>query len=163
MALKITKDSHVDHGLTSEVLDHIKERFADRDAFFIETFQLPVELGKVFCGLYGPLMGDDPVPEDIVYYGIRDGRKVATRMIQAPYRMVRTLTVIAGPHGEDSCVLYTAFGGALTEREPGDPDIKSLEDLEKSRKCWAEHALADPCGDCDCRNPGIQSAVDMED
>ena len=43
--MKITDDSHLDHGLTEAQIDYLKERFAEKDAFFIETFELPAELG----------------------------------------------------------------------------------------------------------------------
>lgn len=45
--------SHVDHGLTEVQLKYILDQFADRQAFFIETIELPDDLGTVPCGLYG--------------------------------------------------------------------------------------------------------------
>lgn len=59
-------------------------------------------------------------------------------MARAP-RQVRTVTVIAGPHDGQPCVLFTAFGGPLAPQEPGDPGCK---DPDASRAFWAEHALS---------------------
>lgn len=132
-------DSHLDHGLTPAQVDHILNRFGDRIAFFIETFELPLELGFVQCGLYGPAMGDAPVSDDDVMLDKRKGREWESRFVTEPTRPTRTMTVIAGPHLGHPCVLFTAFGGPLAPQEPGDPDCK---DLEASQKFWSEHALS---------------------
>lgn len=167
--MKITKDSHLDHELTVGQLDYIKKKFADRTAFFKETFELPTDLGTVPCALIGPAVGMAPIPEDMVGYMIRNGRKCAARVhkdgpkfqaltvsedpaasdspMQYTWRpfpkvpQVRMVTVIAGPHNGDSCVLYTAYGGPLAPRSPGDPDIQSWDELLESREFWAQHAL----------------------
>lgn len=65
--MKRHQDSHLDHGLSEAQIEYFFDLFADQNAFFIETITLPVELGKVSCGLWGPAMGD-PV--------IRDGSEV---------------------------------------------------------------------------------------
>jgi hypothetical protein len=53
------------------------------------------------------------------------------------------ITVIGGPHLDDPCILYTAFGGPATPKEPGDPSLDgNLIELAKSQAFWAEHALA---------------------
>jgi hypothetical protein len=143
MPLVITSDSHTDHGLSPAIRDYIVARFADRDGFFIETFELPEELGTVPCALIGPATGWSPVHEANVRYVVRGGRKCASRVLDAdqltPSRLV---TVIAGPHGDAACVLYTAFGGPKAPREPGDPAIASWDELDASRAFWSEHALA---------------------
>ena len=132
-------DSHVDHGLTEEQLRYVFDRFADRDAFFIETITLPRELGTVPCGLYGPVMGDSTIREDEVTYARRGERAWNSRLIDLPPRQQHEVTVIAGPHDGHSCVLFTAFGGPLAPQEPGDPGCK---DPEASAAFWREHALA---------------------
>jgi hypothetical protein len=138
--MKVTKESHLDHGLTPAQVEYIAAKFADRSAFFIESFELPKELGTVASGLYGPLAGDDPVPENIVEYVVRGTRKGASRMVALPAREQRTVTVIAGPDGDEPCVLYTAYGGPAAPREPYDaPDPQSLAE---SVVFWADHALA---------------------
>jgi hypothetical protein len=134
----ITKDSHADH-LPEEMLDAILKQYGDKNEFFIDSFELP-EGVEVECGLYGPTCGDPPVPETEVFYARRQGREGDSRLVNRPTRMTRTVTVIGGPH-EGECILYTAFGGPLAEREPWDP---SLDDAarERAKAFWAEHALA---------------------
>ena len=99
------------------------------------------------CGLYGPVMGDAPIAESEVAYGVRGTRAWKSRIVQRlGIRTTRMVTVIAGPHDEETCkgiikhacILYTAFGGPPTPQEPGDPSCK---DLEASTKFWSEHAL----------------------
>lgn len=172
--------SHLDHNLTAGQLAFIKERFQEREGFFIETFELPKELGTVECILVGPMVGMRPISEDDVEYMVRGNRKTASRMWLGPVNgnhfiqptlplrgiptkpAARVITVIAGPHkvtcgcklsGRRDCieceghgdvnetVLYTAYGGPCAPREPGDPNIKSWDELLESRKFWAEHAL----------------------
>lgn len=139
--MKITSDSHVDHGLTQEQRDWLVNRFADRTAFFIESVTLPEELGTVPCGLYGPAAGDPVVAEADVLYQRRGPRQYDSRMVRRPSRPTKTVTVIAGPHADLPCVLYTAFGGALSPKEPGDASLAD-KDREESQRFWAQHALA---------------------
>lgn len=139
--MKIVKDSHLDHALSKAQIELIEKKFADRDGFFLETFELPPELGTIPCGLYGPIMGDAPVPEEEVEYQIRGDRKGASRMVSRPPRDVSSVTVIAGPHGDDVCVLYTAFGGPCMPKEPWDESL-SAEDKVKSEDTWSKHALS---------------------
>jgi hypothetical protein len=140
--MQITADSHLDHGLTGAQIAHIRERFAERDGFFIETFDLPETLGTVPCGLHGPLMGDDPVDDSEVTFEVRNGRPCESRLCDREPRLVPTVTVIAGPHGDESCVLYTVFGGPLAPREAGDPTIPTDEERAESVAFWATHALS---------------------
>lgn len=166
--LKITADSHLDHGLTVAQLAWVLKQFTDRDGFFIETVELPEDLGTVACTLRGPLMGDKPLTEAEVFYAPRGERPYKSRQHKWPPRETRKLSVIAGPHNGDNCVLYTAFGGPVTPREPADirrqleeleakrPALKfqgeehdklyaQIEDLRVKRaesdKFWSEHAL----------------------
>jgi hypothetical protein len=140
--MQIIAASHLDHGLTEAQVAHIGQRFAERDSFFIETFELPEELGTVPCGIHGPIMGDAPVDEAEVTYQVRGERLFSSRMIAKEERKVRTVTVIAGPHEDQACVLFTAFGGPLAPREPEDVSIPSDEERAKSRAFWAQHALS---------------------
>lgn len=134
--MQITKDSHLDHGLPEAVVTLIAERFAGRSAFFIETVELPDHLPPVPCNLHGPATGEPPVNDAEAYPLRRGDRAWASRMCDRPPAMVRQVTVIAGPHGDAPCVLYTAYGGPLAPREVGDP-----ESTEDSVAFWAEHAL----------------------
>jgi len=140
--MKIIKESHLDHGLTKAMVEYLLKRFGEREGFFIETISLPDELGELDCGLYGPLMGDEPIREDEVHYSRRGRRDGKSRMVDRSVRKTRLLSVIAGPHDGESCVLYTAYGGPVAPREPFD---RSLDEEEKSEseKFWAEHALAE--------------------
>lgn len=145
------KVSHLDHGLHTRQIEFIQDRFANRDGFFIETFELPEELGTVPCGLRGPAVGHSPVDELEVRYIVRGERKCASRVMRdsaCPPIRARTVTVIAGPAGKDDglsedypCVLYTAYAGPQAPREPGDPSIGTWEELVASRAFWAQHAL----------------------
>jgi hypothetical protein len=133
------KDSHLDHGLTPAQVEHVFALFVGRTGFFIETIELPESLGAVLCALFGPVMGDAPVTEDEVTYGVRGTRAWFSRIVQRNgIRTTRKVTVIAGPHDGQPCVLYTAFGGPPTPQEPADPGCK---DVEASTKFWSEHAL----------------------
>jgi len=160
------QDSHVDHGLSEAQICYVINRFADRRTFFIETIELPGELGTVPCALWGPAMGDLAVTEDDVLYAPRGSRCWSSRLVDRPTRQTARVTVIAGPHEgvcpschdrgrppsvrcsealcdggrlRHDCVLYTAFGGSPAPQEPGDPGCK---DLVASAAFWREHALA---------------------
>lgn len=135
--------SHLDHDLTAAHVAWITLHFADRDGFFLETVELPPELPPVTCALHGPLVGDPPVPESEVSYRRRGDRPDSSRLCAREPRPTRLLTVIAGPEGDEPCVLYTAFGGPAAPREPFDPGVAEGELLEASRAFWAEHALSD--------------------
>lgn len=132
-------ESHFDHGLTAAQVDHILTRFADRSAFFVETFDLPEDLGTVPCGLFGPLVGDAPVAEGDVTRAPRGTRPYASRLVDRTPRATRTVTVIAGPHDGHACIVYTAFGGPVTPQEPGDIR-RQLEALEKTRGGLADRS-----------------------
>jgi len=148
--MKLHQESHVDHGLTGAQLAHVLLTFEKRDAFFIETITLPEELGTVPCGLYGPIMGDPPIPAAHVDMVRRAGRAYPSRRLSAlaPYgedRRVNTVTVIAGPADDhphsQPCVLYTVFGGPLAPKEPDDPTLIDDSKIVESIAFWSEHAL----------------------
>ena len=140
--MQIVADSHLDHGLSEAQVACISERFAERDGFFIESFELPAGLGTIPCGLHGPIMGDAPVEDAEVTYAVRGDRPCESRLCDRPTRPTSTVTVIAGPHEDSSCVLYTAFGGPLAPREPGDPSISDDGERAECEAFWAEHALS---------------------
>jgi hypothetical protein len=119
----------------------VSERFRDAAEFFIETIELPPELGTVACGLYGPTMGDAPVPSMDATMRVRGTRAHASRTVARPTRQTNRVTIIAGPHGGDPCVLYTAFGGPLAPKEVDDPTLAD-EARPASIEFWADHALA---------------------
>jgi hypothetical protein len=149
--MKITSDSHLDHGLTLAHVEWLKSYFAERSAFFIETVEIPDDLPPVPCALFGPEMGDERIFEADVTYVVRGGRRCCSRVLKffvrtelfgSLPRTTRKLTIVAGPHGDEPCVLYTSYGGPQAPREPGDPTIGSWEEIEKSRAFWQAHALS---------------------
>jgi hypothetical protein len=142
MSLEIHPDSHLDHGITPAVVAWLLDRYKDRDGFFAETVGIPADASSLTCGLYGPAMGDEPVPEANVRYEVRGSRQWASRCVACPQRPTRYLTVIAGPHDGKPCVLYTAHGGPMAPREVGDTSLTDGAERDKSRAFWAEHALA---------------------
>lgn len=139
--LKILPASHVDHSLEQAHVDFILKRFGDRNGFFIETILLPDELPDLPCGLHGPVMGDAPVPDFECEMVVRGARKGPSRVCGRSPRPVRVMTVIAGPDGDEPCVLYTAFGGPQAPLEPWDG--LTPEGREESVKFWAKHALSE--------------------
>ena len=141
--LVITGESHLDHGVSDTLKTFILEKYEGKNEFFIDTFVVPEGLGTLECALYGPEMGDLPVPEREVRYAVRGTRTCASRLCERPTRQTRTMTVIGGPddHG-NPCVLYTTYGGPNAPREPGDPAIQSWEDILAARLFWTTHALA---------------------
>lgn len=130
--------------ITDDQVAYLLGLFADRREFFIATITLPIQLGTVPCGLYGPTMGDDAIEESEVTYAKRGTREWATRTmadvdgVPRPTRATNQVTVIAGPHDGAPCVLYTAFGGPSSPQEPGDPACK---DVAASEMFWRCHAL----------------------
>ena len=118
--MQLHEDSHLDHGLSTAQVDYLLRLFADRSEFFITTIELPEELGGVLCGLFGPIMGDEPVRQADVTHAPRGDRAYSSRLVERPMRPTNKVTVIAGPHKEHACVLYTAFGGPSAPQEPED-------------------------------------------
>jgi hypothetical protein len=142
--LTISAHSHLDHGLLAEHLRFILTSGLSWNEFHLETLEVPQNLYRLTCGLYGPLMGDPPVQDSEVDLAPRGDRQYPSRLLKPDNRFMRPtrlLTVIAGPHEGLPCMLYTAFGGPLTPREPGDPTIPDA-DRAASAAFWAEHALA---------------------
>ena len=142
--LNINRLSHLDHNLSLAHVRFILERFGDRDGFFAETVNLPPELADLPCALHGPSTGQPDVADDEVQMVVRPGRNYPSRVLRngdvgtLPSRL---LTVIAGPHDGLSCLLYTAHGGPLAPREPGDPSLPE-DQREASETFWKVHALA---------------------
>jgi hypothetical protein len=135
--------SHLDHGLSDEQLAHIMRLFEHRVEFFKETITLPTRLGQALCALHGPAMGDDPIPSFEVAHVPRGDRGNVSRLCWRAPRLSSQVTVIAGPVGDEPCVLYTAYPGPEAPREVGDPSIADDPDaIEESTEFWAEHALS---------------------
>lgn len=140
MALTIHNDSHMDHGVSTDIINYVLELYKDKDAFFLETIDVPAEFGTVPCGLYGPLMGDEEITDDMVEMVTRGERPFPSRMIDRPMRQVDKLTVIAGPYEDQACVVYTMFGGPVAPKEPS-PDLNE-DEMVSSKEFWSKHALS---------------------
>jgi hypothetical protein len=139
--MKITSKTHLDHAITGDHLAFIMSKFKDKQAFFLETVEMPEHLGSLPCGLHGPLMGDAPVPESEVTRAVRGDRPGPSRMCDRPARMVRFMTVVGGPDEEGETILYTAYGGRVAPREPWDRGLNE-EQRAESEQFWSEHALS---------------------
>ena len=136
MSITRHADSHLDHNLTDAQIEYILGLSAAEGSVTVQTVLLPDGLGLVPCRLFGPIMGDDPIPESDVTYAKRGDRAGESRLVNRSPRLVRTVTVISGPHDGNPCVLFTAFGGPQAPREPFE------DDSEESRTFWGQHALA---------------------
>ena len=137
--MKITNESHLDHGLTPEHVEWLQSYFADRARFCIETVELPCHLGSLSCELHGPAVGEPPVLKHEVTYRVRGDRIGSSRMCRRPPSETRLVTVVAGPH-EGEFTLFTAYGGPLALREPWDETLDDAGRFE-SLAFWNEHAL----------------------
>jgi hypothetical protein len=134
MLMKITTNSHLDHGLSQRLVNLISEKYADREKFFIDTFTIPEDCPSVPCSLHAE------VPEHECFYRRRKGRKTWSRMTTRRLTYSDKVTVIGGmSNGE--CILFTAYGGPLAPREPGDADIADATEATKSFLFWRSHAL----------------------
>jgi hypothetical protein len=137
--LIIHLDSHLDHNVGEATLAWLLERFRDQSGFLAETLTLADYLPALANGLHGPACGDPPVPDHECTWVIRGKRTWPSRVCHRPSRSTRIVTVIAGPHDDLDCVLYTVYGGPLALQEPGDPTCK---DRAASSAFWAVHALS---------------------
>jgi len=162
------RDSHVDHGLTAEQLRHLLDRFADRGSFFLETIELPADLGTVPCGLYGPTMGDPPVSEEEVSYAHRGDRAWTSRLVEKPMRPTRKVTVIAGPHeakcdhcdGTGECIsLDIPYGpNPLTYRCPSCEGARAKKFACVLYTAFGGSAAPQEHGDPSCKDPAASAA-----
>ena len=138
---KITAESHVDHGVPQSVVDWVQKTKIS-PGFFVATLELPEHFESLPCALRGPRVGDEPIAEADVSYVVRPGRVCASRLTALPPTTSRQVTVIAGPSGDEPCVLYTIYGGPCAPREPGDLGLAGMEAILESREFWSKHALA---------------------
>lgn len=109
----------------------------------IMTLQMPEYVPALPMGLVGPLVGDPPVPEDVVHYHCRGGgRATRSRMIWGLPRRTSLITAIFVPDREmpNELFLVTAWGGPKAPREIDDPSMPECE-REEAVRFWMEHAL----------------------
>lgn len=131
---------HADHGLTPKQTQFALDSVSNiGEGFFIKKVEFPEELGLVPCALYGPAMGDEPVKDEDVMMLKRGDRPWKDRMMVGVTRPVNYVQVI-GQMSEDSCTVFTIYGGPLAPQNPQDPSCPSPE---KSADWWSQHALVD--------------------
>lgn len=167
--IKIIPESHVDHGLTPGQLAAALALVEPGEGVTVATVELPEGLGTAPCAIRGPIVGDEPITEDVAIRGVRGERAGASRLVLMPCRRSRLVTVVVGPHGDEPCVLYTAYAGPEAPREPWDPSLDAVSARE-SDAFWSEHALAlrpavpvcDRCGDTWAGDPAWPWAGDLD-
>lgn len=73
--------------------------------------------------------------------GKRGARSWESRLINAPMRPSRKVFVVAGPHEEHACILYTAYAGPEAPPEPGSLTPEHPK-YAASVEFWKVHALS---------------------
>ena len=155
MPLSIHTDSHTDHGIPEIVVGYMLARFKDRDSFFVETVAYPESADSSDCGhevlrlkaIPLPAVPCDlhlDVPESECRHAPRGGREYSSRLCDRAPRMVREITIVAGPHPEDpgaGMVVFTMYGGPVAPQEPTDPRLPEDKRAE-SEAFWAHAALS---------------------
>ncbi len=147
MTLKITTDSHTDHGLTPAQLAWAIAQAPESCPFFLRELTLPDHLGTVPSALRGPVAGDPPIDEATVTYAVRGNRDVLSRMCDLPKIASRKVVIVGGEH-EGAYILFTAYGGPSAPREVIEAERLhaagklSAEALADARNFWCLHALS---------------------
>ncbi len=160
VTIKIHAKSHTDHGIPDFVREYVLQHFFDAKEFFAATIPIPesaclstgaslndahnpvksymAKLPAIPCGLHLD------VPESEAHYAKRGDREWNSRMCKRPPRMVREVTILAGPNPDDpdsGMILYTMYGGPQAPQEPGDPDLPD-EKRAEAEAFWAKAALS---------------------
>jgi hypothetical protein len=148
-SIVVLPESHTDHGLSPAHMSWLlavaaAAREENPSGVMVKTFDLPLDLSPLESGLYGPLAGDEPVKESEASYAVRGTRKGLTRFVARPMRETRRVTVVVGPYGDHSSVLFTAYGGEAAPREPFDVDeSRDPEGYREAGIFWGQHALSE--------------------
>ncbi len=134
---------HADHGVSEASLVWAVSQVPS-PGFFARTFELPPEEPDLLNGLYGPSCGDPPVEDAVTFTRQRSPDRPLSRMVRRPARPTRLLTVIGvAPQEGEEAVIYTAYGGPLASREPGDSSlVLGSPEHREAVAFWATHALA---------------------
>jgi hypothetical protein len=167
-------------GLGQYHVDYLNDVFIDTKDYFTIQVEFPVGCGPVKTDLYGPSMGDSPVPDFHKYeplwftaegkgpvnheYG--NGGKITlftmNDKIPIPYVNVSNRStykgvIVAGPEpGDDRVASLQAFyGGPLREPLPYANPSLDKEAHQKACLFWKTHALA-------CPNKATQKLYDRE-
>jgi hypothetical protein len=159
MAITLHPDSHTDHAIPHDVSWYVRELFADRTEFFVETVEYPESYERMAVPMQPGHGGPHPfttdlaavpcdlhldVPESECRYAPRGEREYDSRLCDREPRMVRQVTIVAGPHPDDpkaGMVLFTMYGGPAAPQEPGDPRL-APEKRPESEAFWSKAALS---------------------
>lgn len=129
-------------GVTAVQLSWVKSVLPDLvpEGYFALSLHLPEEQGQVDYGLYGPSVGDPPVPEAEVFYGDTTGTGMMERLVDRPMRKTSTIQVV-GVRTGDVFRLLTVYGGPALPAYPSD-SIPSDPASSPVRDWWSVHALS---------------------
>jgi len=142
--MKINIGTYKDNCVSKHILDWLLESFSSLQETCTKTIELPQHLGEIDCALYGPLMGDEPILEENVFYVNRGRRQYKSRMVKLPFRKTKYLTfIVAYNNRQKEFVLVTVFGGKLAAKEPNDLSLKTIEEQQQSIDFWSKHALSE--------------------
>ena len=139
---------HADHGIKPAQMKHIQKQLEDvaPQGLFIKQINIPKRLGPVPSGLYGPAMGDDPIPRSAVAMRKRGGPSAEFRwldpVVDWPLRPVSYAQAI-GIRDGNQFTLFTVYGGPLAPQNPADP---SNPDPKGAKRWWSQHALSSQQG-----------------
>ena len=93
-----TNIAHDDHGLSDEhvevVMSHPVVAEVAHGEFVRVVVPIPDGVPSLPCALYGPAVGDGPVPESAVREVVRGNRGGPSRMIGLPSRPARNMVII---------------------------------------------------------------------
>lgn len=132
---------HADHGISESTIEQVLATLKP-GGFFATTTELPSDHVEILSALYGPSAGDGVVQECDVEYVRRSPDRPLSRMINAPKRPTRKLTLIGTVNEAGELTIFTAYGGPLAPREPGDPTLETESDKAEAHAFWSTHALA---------------------
>jgi len=144
MEYSVAKVVHADHGVSEATLLWALSELKPV-GFFAKTLSLPEGHADLVNKLHGPACGDEPVRDAVVRVrDASDAYRPETPFVKRAPRPTRLLTVI-GAVGEDGkATFFTAYGGPLAERVPGDPSLKpGSPEHEASVAFWTDHALSE--------------------
>lgn len=143
---------HADHGVTEEQLRWCLDSVLSEahQGFLRRAWALPPELlGELRSGLWGPNVGDEPIPDSQCRWIVRGTRRCASRVVARPTRGATHLVLIGMVRTEIR--LWTAYGttsaygttcGVIAPREPGDLSIPTWNEIVEAREFWTTHALS---------------------
>jgi len=81
--MRLNEVSHINENISEKQIEYVLSMFEDRTGSFVDTVTLPYRLGMVSHG-----SEEEPVKSAVI-------------------------TVIAGPHKDEPCVLFVAYPGEI--------------------------------------------------